>query len=1023
MEVGCLSRVIRECLLNGDVPFERISAETLLIDGPSWALHLVNEVGVNRQSDNPLCVHSDEYGSLSSLIRSEVEKIKKCGLVPEVWWDGPSVRKSKTAALERRRKEYTESDLALHDYITHGVPPSFHGDLPPPPLFKHQTRVTLRDLGVQQVDCLAEVDTGIACRATETGAAIYGTVLDYIFFRNCTVIPFGYLRYTDVGIPASALHLSRAVLANVLSQAVLMEFSESMLVEWSIFLGNDVTSNFSPSTFRLQHCQSDAPSTSYGRQPGLVTLPEEFSRQEPFRTLKAIAMHMQAGKLLAAESAELQEAIHLTRLLYAHRSLTEYPLVPLPPSHDPFVTTLLARVRASGAVGVPRDLTHRTESVGLFALRCIEMTASEAECAALATSPQMRAMRAVLQDGIRYVECPAILKWEDVEFALRYQRICYEVLKSEQLGMLSSMSRTTINWWAVNDATALFHGPSYHTLVWRFSGRTAIPAGGTSGEGSAGVRSPAQRSAYVPPALRGSARPSDCAPEADGALPMDDHKERLLHHIGANRVTLVQGESGCGKSSRVPAMLLQLLLDTEGATRANRRSWKERSRIYVTLPGRLAATALYKRLRGLLGEAVGLRLGGGVRKTSAVEQLTVCTAGYMCARVGMGAGNLQISYLVIDEVHERSVDTEILCYFARELLLSRPEMKLVLMSATPNLEIYISYFEAAQRLPITPVLVGARRFPLLELHLEDIARHPRMSSAQQRAAQSLLAQMSNLHAGGVPELGVREAQLKLAAAVVREVSTRGGAVLVFVSGLYEIEVLYNLFVEEELDARREGGVSRLRYKLFVIHSEVPLDAQAEVLKEDADVAKVIVATPAAESSVTIPACDHVVDLGTEKRMEYHRDFHRSTLVTRWISQASAIQRAGRTARVGPGTAWRLFTKQKYDTLAQYAPSEIHEHPLDSLVLRFKSVVQGPVLPVLENVIEPPEPAAVRAALDSLCNFGYLSSKEDDRAHLTANGRVAARLQVKASSLPLHPMLPSSRVCSPQAGSSVSKRSF
>ena len=99
-----------------------------------------------------------------------------------------------------------------------------------------------------------------------------------------------------------------------------------------------------------------------------------------------------------------------------------------------------------------------------------------------------------------------------------------------------------------------------------------------------------------------------------------------------------------------------------------------------------------------------------------------------------------------------------------------------------------------------------------------------------------------------------------------------------------------------------------RYLVVAIHSDIPFEEQMEAFEVHSDMVKIVVATNSAESSITLPDCDHVICLGSAKRMEYKLKEHRVQLVHRWISKASATQRAGRTARVRPGTVWRLYTE-------------------------------------------------------------------------------------------------------------------
>ena len=138
-------------------------------------------------------------------------------------------------------------------------------------------------------------------------------------------------------------------------------------------------------------------------------------------------------------------------------------------------------------------------------------------------------------------------------------------------------------------------------------------------------------------------------------LPIDSHRERILAHIASHRVTIIIGETGCGKSSRVPSMIYE--------------SDPRRARLFVSQPRRIAATTVMQRVKGALGSVVGLRLGHGVREESKDTRLWFCTAGYLKEYLAHNEDKAgKITHIIIDEVHERSIDTDLLCFFVRRLL-------------------------------------------------------------------------------------------------------------------------------------------------------------------------------------------------------------------------------------------------------------------------------------------------------------------------------------------------------------------
>lgn len=347
-------------------------------------------------------------------------------------------------------------------------------------------------------------------------------------------------------------------------------------------------------------------------------------------------------------------------------------------------------------------------------------------------------------------------------------------------------------------------------------------------------------------------------------LPIDEHRERILSHIAAqyvifaarnlptrssaytlacqesrapfmdsllaetvaslsSPVTIIHGETGCGKSSRVPAMLLESLGDD--------------ARMFVSQPRRIAATTLMRRVRGDLGKRVGLRLGGGVRDESNETRLWYCTAGYLQLIAAHQPDELKrCTHLIIDEVHERSVDTDLLCYFMRGIIRDTPGLKLVLMSATVCTADYQEYFDVKD----DPIFVGVRRFPLTINYLEDLPSvKPSLPSLITKPAAKLL--------GKLPGLGVPPRQPKtelineqhlLAFHLARAVGKPGKSVLIFVSGIKDIDDIARRF--EELPPAAAG---QHHYRIIAIHSDVPFDNQMEAFEESYSVVLACIVLP------------------------------------------------------------------------------------------------------------------------------------------------------------------------------------
>ncbi|KAH8060933.1 hypothetical protein JL722_4223 [Aureococcus anophagefferens] len=487
--------------------------------------------------------------------------------------------------------------------------------------------------------------------------------------------------------------------------------------------------------------------------------------------------------------------------------------------------------------------------------------------------------------------------WSDAQAAYRYQ---YAVAKSGIFDHVGTLVRP-------NAVRALFHGPTFHALR---AGAAAPPP-------------------PPPPAA------------AAAALPIDAHRDEILRTIRENRVTIICGETGCGKSSRLPLMLLEA---------------DKKAKMFVSQPRRIAARSLCDRVRETKGGEVGLRLGHGERNETKRTRLWFCTTGYLVRLVASYPGALaNHTHLIIDEVHERSVDTEILAC-SRRLVESHPSLKLVLMSATVCVDLYAGYFDVD--VARAAIHVGARRYPVDIFYADDVAERLRLPRS---AAGKLAQETAPSTPGRRDKTPNQSTQHKVVAEIVRAVGTAGRADVPF---------------EDQLAVFSGAGAGTIR---------------------------VILATNAAESGVTIPDCDHVIDLGLAKQIVYNAASHRSLLSQAWISKSSAVQRAGRTGRVRPGHVYRLYAKERYDALDEHATSEIHRCPLDATVLNLMTLSNATDLSaadMLAETVEPPSEAAVARSFAELHASGFIDSPDSDEAQLGMLGD--ATTLAAALSLPKSP---------------------
>ena len=234
------------------------------------------------------------------------------------------------------------------------------------------------------------------------------------------------------------------------------------------------------------------------------------------------------------------------------------------------------------------------------------------------------------------------------------------------------------------------------------------------------------------------------------------------------------------------------------------------------------------------------------------------------------------------------MDTDILCLLCRRLLENNPHIRLVLMSATLAAKLYQDYFDIAQ----PPIKVGARRFPIEEIFVEELPEKIRLPPKEIKAVRQIESECKKTKCITAPSNSTMENLYNLAARIAITVGEPGSSVLIFVPGMRDIEG-----ISEIIEKTYCPGVT---FTCIPVHSDIPFEDQMTVFDETDEV-KIIIATNAAESSLTIPDCDHVICTGLQKQITYNASSHRQMLSPCWISRASARQRSGRVGRVRPGT--------------------------------------------------------------------------------------------------------------------------
>ncbi|NXE15777.1 DHX34 helicase, partial [Lophotis ruficrista] len=430
------------------------------------------------------------------------------------------------------------------------------------------------------------------------------------------------------------------------------------------------------------------------------------------------------------------------------------------------------------------------------------------------------------------------------------------------------------------------------------------------------------------------------------ALPIAQYRDQLLRAVAQNQVVVIAGDTGCGKSTQVPQFLLAAGY----------------SHVACTQPRRIACISLAKRVAFESLHQYGDQVGYQIRfesTRSPATKIVFLTEGLLLRQVQREPTLPGYHVLIADEVHERHLHSDFLLGVLRRLLPLRPDLKLVLMSATINIRLFSGYFGGA------PVLqVPGRIFPISVIY-QPIPKEEAGAVGKSGKSERL---------DPLPYLRV------LQAIDHKYPPEERGDLLVFLSGVAEIGAV--------LEAAQAYAARTQRWIALPLHSTLSVAEQDKVFDvPPPGVRKCILSTNIAETSVTIDGVRFVLDSGKVKEMSYDPQDKLQRLQEFWISRASAEQRKGRAGRTGPGVCYRLYAESDYDAFSPYPVPEIQRVALDALVLQLKSMGLGD--PRTFPFLEPPPSSSLETAVRYLREQGAL----DDAENLTPIGNLLARLPV------------------------------
>ncbi|MEA2023528.1 MAG: ATP-dependent RNA helicase HrpA [Actinomycetota bacterium] len=422
-------------------------------------------------------------------------------------------------------------------------------------------------------------------------------------------------------------------------------------------------------------------------------------------------------------------------------------------------------------------------------------------------------------------------------------------------------------------------------------------------------------------------------------LPITLWREELLEVIRDHQVVIIAGETGSGKSTQIPKLCLELGRGVEGT-------------IGHTQPRRIAARSIADRIAEEIGTRVGDAVGYAVRfsdQTGDSTLVKVMTDGLLLAEIHRDRRLERYDTIIIDEAHERSLNIDFLLGYLKTLLPRRPDLKVIITSATIDTERFSHHFEDAPVVEIT-----GRTYPV-EVRYQPLDDPDRPESRDQTQ-------------------GICDA--------VEDLFTEGnGDILVFCSGEREIR--------DAADALADMALPFT--EILPLYARLSAAEQHRVFTPHTG-RRVVVATNVAETSLTVPGIRYVVDVGTARISRYSRRTKVQRLPIEPISQASANQRAGRCGRLGPGICIRLYEEDGFDARPDFTEPEIQRTNLASVILQMAARDLGDIetFPFLD----PPDARSIRDGVARLVELGAIEGTlRDGRPRLTRLGRQLADLPI------------------------------
>ena len=461
-------------------------------------------------------------------------------------------------------------------------------------------------------------------------------------------------------------------------------------------------------------------------------------------------------------------------------------------------------------------------------------------------------------------------------------------------------------------------------------------------------------------------------------LPIYQNKQEILNLIKNPEISvlIIMGETGCGKTTQVPKILYENFpLDNQ--------------MICITQPRRIAAISISERVAEEMDSKIGDLVGYSVRfkeKMSKRTKIKFVTDGMLVRECILDKKLSKYKYIILDEIHERSIHTDILMMICKDLIINkkRNDLKLIIMSATLDPKKFMEYFNTEALIKIQ-----GRKFPI---KVYNISEEKEENIYNNKNNITIEKKIENDYYDLISKYIDRCLNCILQIILSQNEQDKTGDILVFLPGQEDIEDLQELLKskKEEINSLLPNG-NNIEYKVLPLFGSLPSNLQLKIFrpiknKKGKNIRKIILSTNIAETSLTIKNIKYIIDSGFFKMRKFYHKLNIDTLKVTKISKNSALQRAGRAGRESAGICYRLYTQEEYNNFLDQNEPEILRINLRNICLQLFSIGYNNFNEI--NFIDKPPLDNFNNAFEDLISLGAL---DKESKNITSLGRKMAIL--------------------------------